>query len=123
MQRRKSLDAVALEIARGVIETFNHLYQRLVAVGESSGTLEQSFHHLAKLLQQKKIFNAVCVGILAILGVACTVSALLLLQVVPTFEQMFAQFGMPAWLIIDLSHTGAWNNVAFTAAQRCANIN
>ena len=62
-QRRRAakslLDAVAqgqgLASAFGKYpETFNHLYQRLVAVGESSGTLEQSFHHLAKLLQQKK---------------------------------------------------------------------
>ena len=69
-QRRRAakslLDAVALEIAQGqglasafgkYPETFSHLCQRLVAVGESSGTLEQSFHHLAKLLQQKKICN------------------------------------------------------------------
>ena len=145
-QRRRAakslLDAVALEIARIAFgkypETFNHLYQRLEAVGESSGTLEQSFHHLAKLLQQKKILQqktrSALAHPLAILGVACAVSALLLLQVVPTFEQMFAQFGhdLPALtlVIIDLSQPGAWNKPSAGAPApsqqhdtRCANIN
>ena len=145
-QRRRAakslLDAVALEIARGqglasafgkYPETFNHLYRRLVAVGESSGTLEQSFHHLAKLLQQKKILQqktrSALAHPLAILGVACAVSALLLLQVVPTFEQMFAQFGhdLPALtlVIIDLSQQLQAHGIslvlgllsAFTAAR------
>ena len=66
---------------------------------------------------------------LAILGVACAVSALLPLQVVPTFEQMFAQFGhdLPALtpVIIDLSQQLQAHGIslvlgllsAFTAAR------
>ena len=124
-QRRGSaktlLNAVELELAQGqglsnalskFPNTFNNLYQRLVAVGESSGTLEHSFHHLAKLLQRKKILQqktrTALVHPLAILGIACAVSALLLLRVVPEFQQMFAQFGrdLPALTlaVIDISH-------------------
>lgn len=136
------LDAVALEIAQGqglasafgkYPETFNHLYQRLVAVGESSGTLEHSFHHLTKLLQRKKILQqktrTALAHPLAILSIACAVSALLLLKVVPTFEQMFGQFGhdLPALTlaIIDLSQQLQIHGItlvllllsAFTAAR------
>jgi type IV pilus assembly protein PilC len=76
--------------------TFNNLYQRLVAVGESSGTLEDAFHHLATLLERKKRLQqkirSALIHPLAILGVASVVSALLLLRVVPEFQQMFARF-------------------------------
>jgi type IV pilus assembly protein PilC len=145
-QRRSAaktlLNAVELELAQGqglanafgkFPETFNNLYQRLVAVGESSGTLERSFHHLAKLLQRKKILQqktrTALAHPLAILSVACSVSALLLLKVVPTFEQMFGQFGhdLPTLTlaIIDLSQQLQVHGIAlvllllsaFTAAR------
>ena len=109
-QRRSSakslLTALELELSRGQSlstalsafpKTFDSLFQRLVAVGESSGTLEQTFQHLAELLQRQKLLRQktrqALIQPTAILVVACAVTTLLLLQVVPEFQQLFNQFG------------------------------
>lgn len=77
--------------------SFDALYLRLIAAGESSGTLEQTFIHLADLLLRKRQLQqkvrTALIHPLAISAVACVVTALLLIKVVPEFQHMFGQFG------------------------------
>ena len=97
-------------------------------IGDSGRVVSSSGQAAAtkKFLQQKT--RSALAYRLAILGVACAVSALLLLQIVPTFEQMFAQFGhdLPADpVIVDLSQQLQAHGIslvlgllsAFTAAR------
>lgn len=104
---------LSLSLALSAFPTsFDPLYLRLIAAGESSGTLEQAFGQLSALLTRKhqlqqKVRSAL-IHPLAISVVACAVSALLLIKVVPEFQQMFGQFdrSLPALTlsVISLSH-------------------
>ncbi|MBR9729127.1 type II secretion system F family protein [Shewanella intestini] len=97
---------------------FDDLYVDLVAAGEHSGSLDAVFDRVATYREKaealkskikKAMFYPTAVVIVAIL-----VTALLLLFVVPQFEDIFAGFGaeLPAFtqMIIDLSRwlQGSW---------------
>lgn len=76
---------------------FTPLYCSLIKAGEKSGTLDKILNRLAGYLEKtetlkRKLKKALTYPI-AILSVAFIVSGILLLFVVPQFQQMFASFG------------------------------
>lgn len=77
--------------------SFDPLYLRLISAGETSGTLEQTFERLSDLLLRKQQLQQKTRTALmhptAIAAVACAVCTLLLVKVVPEFQQMFGNFG------------------------------
>ncbi|MBA6062445.1 type II secretion system F family protein [Pseudomonas juntendi] len=90
---------------------FDALYCNLVRVGEQSGTLDRQLEQLAGMLEQrralqKKVRKAMVYPLLLLLT-GLGVSAVLLLEVIPRFEDMFAGMGaqLPAFTqwVIDLS--------------------
>ena len=93
-------------------EAFDALTCTLVAAGEQSGLLEVMLERIASYYEKMqaikgKIRSALAYPI-AILGIAFTVSLLLLWLVVPAFEQSFSSFGAalpwPTQLMIDGSN-------------------
>ncbi|WP_410481400.1 type II secretion system F family protein [Pseudomonas plecoglossicida] len=90
---------------------FDGLYCNLVRVGEQSGTLDRQLEQLAGMLEQrqvlhKKVRKAMIYPLLLLLT-GLGVSAILLLEVIPRFERLFAGFDaqLPAFTrwVIDLS--------------------
>lgn len=90
---------------------FDDLYCNLVRVGEQSGTLDRQLEQLAGMLEQhqllrKRVRKAMLYPLLLLLT-GLGVSAVLLLEVIPRFEQLFAGFdtALPAFTqwVIDLS--------------------
>ena len=90
---------------------FDTLYCNLVRVGEQSGTLDRQLEQLAGMLEQrlalhKKVRKAMIYPLLLLLT-GLGVSAVLLLEVIPQFQSLFAGFdtGLPAFTqwVIDLS--------------------
>jgi type IV pilus assembly protein PilC len=90
---------------------FDGLYCNLVRVGEQSGTLDRQLEQLAGMLEQRaalhrKVRKAMIYPLLLLLA-GLGVSAVLLLEVIPRFESLFAGFdaALPAFTrwVIDLS--------------------
>ncbi|HEK1692548.1 TPA: type II secretion system F family protein [Pseudomonas putida] len=90
---------------------FDGLYCNLVRVGEQSGTLDRQLEQLAGMLEQrqallKRVRKAMLYPLLLLLT-GLGVSAVLLLEVIPRFESLFAGFdaALPAFTqwVIDLS--------------------
>ena len=91
-------------------DTFDELFQNLVAAGEIGGILDTILNRLAQYIEKaeklkRQIKGAMSYPLIVIVVSACVVS-LLLLKVVPTFEEMFAEFGSalpaPTQFVIDL---------------------
>jgi type IV pilus assembly protein PilC len=76
---------------------FPALYCRMVAVGETSGTLERTLERLAvqqeKALAVRRQIRAALLYPVAVMAVALAVVAVMMAVVVPTFEGVFASFG------------------------------
>jgi len=90
---------------------FDELYTNLVKAGESAGVLDTILDEIASYKERiesikGKIKKALYYPI-AVVGVAIMVSAILLIYVIPQFEEIFASFGaaLPAFtqMIIDVS--------------------
>lgn len=90
---------------------FDELYTNLVKAGESAGVLDTILDEIASYKERiesikGKIKKALYYPI-AVIGVAIIVSAILLIYVIPQFENIFASFGaaLPAFtqMIIDVS--------------------
>lgn len=90
---------------------FDGLYCNLIRVGEQSGTLDRQLEQLAGMLEQrqllrKRVRKAMLYPLLLLLT-GLGVSAILLLEVIPRFESLFAGFdaALPAFTqwVIDLS--------------------
>jgi type IV pilus assembly protein PilC len=106
---------------------FDDLFVNLVDAGEQSGALETLLEKVATYkekseLLKKKIKKAMTYPI-TVLVVAVVVSAILLIFVVPTFAEMFADFGaeLPAFtlFVVGLSDTlvdNVWLFIAVIAA-------
>lgn len=106
---------------------FDTLYCNLVRVGEQSGTLDTQLEQLAQMLEQrqalrKRVRKAMLYPLLLLLT-GLGVSALLLLEVVPRFEALFAGFerGLPVFTqwVIDLS-TGLGRHAGALLITTCA---
>jgi len=91
--------------------TFDELYQNMIAAGEVGGILDTILNRLAVYLEKaetlkRQIKGALMYPIITIV-VAGAVVAVLLLFVVPSFEEMFADMGagLPALtqMVIDMS--------------------
>ena len=78
-------------------EHFNDLYCNLIDAGEQSGALETMLERLATYMEKSEALKAKIKSALSypisVLVVAGVVSAILLIKVVPQFEETFAGFG------------------------------
>jgi len=92
-------------------EYFDHLFCNLVDSGEQSGTLETMLDRIATYKEKtdslkRKIKKAMYYPIAVVL-VAVIVTCILLIKVVPTFQELFASFGakLPPFtqFILDIS--------------------
>ncbi|WP_153784975.1 type II secretion system F family protein [Pseudomonas sp. EMN2] len=99
---------------------FDALYCNLVRVGEHSGTLDRQLEQMATMLEKRqalrhKVRKAMLYPALLLLT-GLGVAALLLLEVVPRFQSLFASFdkALPAFTqwVIDLS-TALGNHVVW----------
>jgi len=99
-------------------KVFNALYANLVEAGEAGGILDTILSRLAnyieKALALKKKVKSAMVYPAAIITVACTVVAFLMVFVIPTFATMFegggAELPGPTALVMDVSNffTNQW---------------
>lgn len=93
-------------------QQFDTLYCNLVRAGEQAGILETLLHKIATYLEKTESLKAKIKKALfypvAVMVVAGIVTAILLIFVVPTFEDLFKGFGaeLPAFtqFVINLSH-------------------
>lgn len=93
-------------------KAFNDLYVNLVAAGEVGGILDTILNRLAvyieKALKLKKKVKSAMTYPATIVGIAMVVITVILVFVIPAFEQMFADFGgalpAPTQLVINLSN-------------------
>ncbi len=76
---------------------FNELYVNLVTAGEASGILEAILHKLATYLEKIEALKSKIKSALfyptAVIVVAFIITAILMIFVIPQFEQLFAGFG------------------------------
>ena len=92
-------------------ETFDELFQNLVAAGEIGGILDTILNRLAAFLEKADKLRRQIKGAMSYPIIVCCVAgvviALLLIKVVPTFEKMFSEFGgalpAPTQFVINLS--------------------
>ncbi len=91
--------------------TFDELFQNLVAAGEVGGILDTILNRLAAYLEKadklkRQIKGAMSYPII-VMVVASLVVTILLMKVVPTFETMFSEMGSalpaPTQFVVDLS--------------------
>lgn len=92
-------------------EQFDSLFVNLVAVGEASGKLDSILDSMATYLEKsenirKKIKKALSYPI-AVIFVSFIVTLILMIKVVPSFENMFKSFGgelpLPTQIIVNAS--------------------
>lgn len=91
---------------------FNHLYVSLVRAGEEAGVLEALLNKIALYLEKAESIKAKIKKALLypaiVLLVAIVATAFIMIFVIPTFENLFRDFGadLPAFtrLIINISH-------------------
>ncbi|MDY6847503.1 MAG: type II secretion system F family protein [Thermodesulfobacteriota bacterium] len=93
-------------------KAFDELYINLVAAGEVGGILDTILNRLAayieKALKLRKQIKGAMTYPATVVGIAFVVIAVILVFVIPTFEQMFADFGgalpAPTQFVINLSN-------------------
>ena len=129
---QKTLLAVKAEVEGGSTfsdalrkhpKAFDDLYTNLVTAGEIGGTLDIILNRLSQYMEKsialKKRVKGAMVYPAAILGVSILVVVVLLVFVIPVFEQMFAGFGAalpaPTQFIIALSNF-VKSNILYMAA-------
>ncbi|WP_045217435.1 type II secretion system F family protein [Desulfonatronovibrio magnus] len=92
-------------------DVFDDLYTNMVDAGETGGVLDVVLDRLAKYIEKAAKLKAKVKSALIYPGVIITVAvaviAIILIFVIPTFEQMFADFGgalpAPTQIVINLS--------------------
>jgi type IV pilus assembly protein PilC len=115
-------------------DTFDDLFRNMIAAGEVGGILDTILNRLAQYLEKaeklKRQIKGAMMYPLVVMIVAGVVVTLLLLKVVPTFEEMFAEFGqaLPAptefvinlskWLQANFIFVGAGIAIAVVGTQR-----
>jgi type IV pilus assembly protein PilC len=103
--------------------TFNELYTNLVVAGEEGGILDNILIRLANYIEKaealKKKVKSALVYPATIVGVAVIVVMILMIFVIPVFEQMFKSAGqdlpLPTHIVLTMSRL-IKNNVIFVIA-------
>lgn len=76
---------------------FNELYVNLVTAGEQSGILEEILHKLATYMEKTEALKSKIKGALfyptAVIVVAFVITCILMIFVIPQFQEMFNNFG------------------------------
>ena len=93
-------------------KVFDSLYVNLVAAGEIGGVLDTVLNRLAQYMEKAEALKSKVKGAMTypiiVLAVAFLVVAILMIFVIPTFKDMFTQFGSalpgPTQLVVDLSN-------------------
>ena len=87
-------------------DQFNELYVNLVTAGEQSGILEDILHKLATYMEKTEALKSKIKGALfypiAVIVVAFIITCILMIFVIPQFQEMFSNFGadLPALTMI-----------------------
>ena len=93
-------------------KTFDVLFVSMIKAGEAGGFLPEILNKLAMHLEQsaalkRKVKSAMMYPIIVV-SVAVLIVTLLIVKVIPVFENMFADFGaelpMPTQILINISH-------------------
>ncbi|MGD9603886.1 MAG: type II secretion system F family protein, partial [Gammaproteobacteria bacterium] len=93
-------------------QQFNELYVNLVTAGEHAGILEEILHKLATYLEKTEALKSKIKGALfypvAVIVVAFIITCILMIYVIPQFEDLFKGFGadLPALtqMVINMSN-------------------
>jgi type IV pilus assembly protein PilC len=91
---------------------FNELFVNLITAGEHAGILEDILHKLATYMEKTEALKSKIKGALfypiAVIVVAFVITCILMIFVIPQFEQLFSGFGadLPALtrIVIDMSN-------------------
>ena len=90
-------------------ETFNELFTNLVSAGEAGGIMDTVLNRLCEYIEKaeklKKQIKGAMVYPASIVGIAVVVVIVMMVFVIPTFQEMFAEFGqaLPAATLAVLS--------------------
>ncbi len=90
---------------------FDNLYVNMVVAGEKGGILDTIFErlslHLEKSMKLKREVQTAMIYPAVVVGAAFIVTAVLMIFVIPTFKDMFADFGatlpMPTLIVVSIS--------------------
>lgn len=93
-------------------KAFDDLYVNMVAAGENGGILdvilERLSVHMEKAMKLKREVKTAMIYPAVVISAAIIVTAVLLIFVIPTFAELFADFGsalpLPTQIVIDLSN-------------------
>jgi type IV pilus assembly protein PilC len=106
--RHQIAQGMSLQQALRESQVFDHFYCQLVAAGEMSGNLDGMLRRLATYLErQHKLRQKVKMALVypvAVLLIGVMVTAVILIWVVPVFQNIFASFGaeLPAATLVVL---------------------
>ncbi|MCP4147771.1 MAG: type II secretion system F family protein [bacterium] len=93
-------------------DIFNDLYTSMIQAGEASGNLDTILLRLSEYIEGMarlvgKVKSALAYPI-AVLVIAVVITSVIMLKVVPVFEDMFSQLGatlpLPTQIVMDFSH-------------------
>lgn len=80
-------------------KVFNRLYVNMIKAGEAGGALETILQRLADFLESAEALKRKVKGALiypiAVVVIACSILTLIMWLIVPTFKEMFEEFGLP----------------------------
>ncbi|MDZ4784563.1 MAG: type II secretion system F family protein [bacterium] len=93
-------------------KVFDELYVNMVAAGESSGALDAIFErlsiHMEKVIKLNREVKTAMIYPGVVVGTAVVVTSVLLIFVIPTFAEMFSEFGqalpLPTQIVINISN-------------------
>ena len=93
-------------------KVFDDLFVNLVAAGEVGGILDSIFQRLATYIEKVEKLKSQIKGAMAyplvVISIATLVIGVILIFVIPIFEDMFADFGsslpLPTQLVVKMSH-------------------
>lgn len=93
-------------------KVFDELYVNMIAAGEASGALDQILErlaiHMEKAIKLNREVKTAMIYPSVVVGTAIVVTAILLIFVIPTFAEMFADFGqalpLPTQIVINISN-------------------
>lgn len=105
-------------------DIFNELYSSMIQAGEASGNLDTILMRLSEYTENMarlmgKVKSAMAYPIVVLI-IAVVITAVIMIKVVPVFEDMFEQLGaslpMPTQVLIDVSHFMQTNFLYIVAA-------